>query len=63
MAEYVEHVLTLNLWLWNTYFSTHHPRSSDLFGHQAIVDALLANNGRAAASAMQTTSPTPRSSC
>jgi len=52
MAEYVEHVLTLNLWLWNTYFSTHHPRSSDLFGHQAIVDALLANNGRAAASAM-----------
>ena len=36
----------------NTYFSTHHPRSSDLFGHQAIVDALLANNGCAAASAM-----------
>jgi DNA-binding GntR family transcriptional regulator len=52
LAEYVDHVQTLNLWLWNMYFSTNRARSSDLFGHQAIVDAMLANNGGAAAAAM-----------
>jgi GntR family transcriptional regulator, rspAB operon transcriptional repressor len=52
LAEYVEHVQTLNLWLWNMYFRTHRARSSDLFGHQAIVDALLAGDSRTASSAM-----------
>jgi DNA-binding GntR family transcriptional regulator len=52
LAEYVDHVQTLNLWLWNMYFSTHDARSSDLFGHQAIVEALLAGDPRAASSAM-----------
>lgn len=52
LAEYVDHVQTLNLWLWNTYFRSNRARSSDLFGHQRIVDALLAGDGQAAASAM-----------
>jgi DNA-binding GntR family transcriptional regulator len=52
LAEYVEHVQTLNLWLWNTYFRTHRARRSNLFGHQAIVDALLAGNGPTASAAM-----------
>lgn len=52
LADYIDHVQTLNLWLWNMYFHTHRARSSELFGHQAIVDALLAGDCRAAAAAM-----------
>ena len=52
MAEYVDHVQTLNLWLWNMYFRAHKSRGGDLFGHFAIVEALLAGESAAAASAM-----------
>lgn len=52
LAEYVEHVQTLNLWLWNTYFRTHRAHRSGLFDHHAIVDALLVRNGPRASSAM-----------
>jgi DNA-binding GntR family transcriptional regulator len=52
MAEYVDHVQTLNLWLWNMYFRAHRSRGGDLFGHFAIVEALLAGDSRAATSAM-----------
>jgi DNA-binding GntR family transcriptional regulator len=52
LAEYVDHVQTLNLWLWNMYFKTHRARRSDLFGHQAIIDAVRVGDSRAASSAM-----------
>ena len=52
LAEYVEHVQTLNLWLWNIYFHSHRAHRSSLFGHQAIVDALLDGDGPTASSAM-----------
>lgn len=52
LAEYVDHVQTLNLWLWNMYFRTHRIRGTGLFGHQAIVDALLAGDSRTASSTM-----------
>jgi DNA-binding GntR family transcriptional regulator len=52
LFDYVDHVQTLNLWLWNMYFSAHPARSSDLFAHEAIVDALIAADGPAAATAM-----------
>jgi DNA-binding GntR family transcriptional regulator len=52
LAEYVEHVQTLNLWLWNTYFRAQRGHRGGLFGHQAIVDALLVGDGPSASAAM-----------
>jgi DNA-binding GntR family transcriptional regulator len=52
LAEYVEHVQTLNLWLWNTYFRAQRGHRGGLFGHQPIVDALLAGDGALASAAM-----------
>jgi DNA-binding GntR family transcriptional regulator len=52
LAEYVEHVQTLNLWLWNTYFRAQRAHRSGLFAHQAIVDALLVGDGPTASAAM-----------
>lgn len=52
LFDYVDHVQTLNLWLWNMYFSSQSARSGDLFAHEAIVAALAAADGRAAAAAM-----------
>jgi DNA-binding GntR family transcriptional regulator len=52
LDEYVEHVQTLNLWLWNMYFRTHRAHGGDLFGHQAIVDALLEGDSGAASTTM-----------
>src|SRR5438132_1205985 len=46
LAEYMDHIQTLNLWMWNTYFETHGVRRHDLFAHEPIVEALL--NGDAA---------------
>ena len=51
--EYIDHVQTLNLWLWNMYFEAHGVRGGDLFAHEPIVEALLRGDARAAEAAMR----------
>jgi DNA-binding GntR family transcriptional regulator len=53
LAEYIDHLQTLNLWLWNMYFDTHPVRRVDLFAHEPIVEALLSGNAEAAEAAMR----------
>jgi DNA-binding GntR family transcriptional regulator len=53
LGEYIDHLQTLNLWLWNMYFQTHPVRRADLFAHEPIVEALLRGNAQAAEAAMR----------
>lgn len=53
LARYIDHVLTLNLWLWNMYFAAHGSHRTDLFVHEAIIAALVAGDGPRAESAMR----------
>jgi DNA-binding GntR family transcriptional regulator len=53
LTEYIDHLQTLNLWLWNMYFDSHPVRRADLFAHEPIVDALLRANARSAEVAMR----------
>jgi DNA-binding GntR family transcriptional regulator len=53
LGEYIDHLQTLNRWLWNTYFQTHSVRRADLFAHEPIVEALLGGNAQAAEAAMR----------
>jgi DNA-binding GntR family transcriptional regulator len=47
------HILTLNLWLWNSYFTAHGTAGTDLFTHERIVDAIARRDGTAATTAMR----------
>lgn len=53
LAEYIDHVQTLNVWMWNSYFETHGVRRGDLFAHEPIVEALIAGDARGAEVAMR----------
>ncbi len=53
LAEYIDHIQTLNLWTWNTYFETHGVRRHDLFAHEPIVEALLSGDAGGAEAAMR----------
>jgi DNA-binding GntR family transcriptional regulator len=53
LSDYIDHLQTLNLWLWNMYFASHPVRRADLFAHGPIVDALLRGDARAAEAAMR----------
>lgn len=53
LARYTEHVLTLNLWLWNMYFAARGSHRTDLFVHEAIIAALEARDGPGAEAAMR----------
>jgi DNA-binding GntR family transcriptional regulator len=53
LSDYIDHVQTLNLWLWNMYFETHGVRGGDLFAHEPIIEALLRGKARAAEAAMR----------
>jgi len=52
LAEYIEHVQGLNLWLWHIYFRACPARGADLFAHDPIIAALAAHDAPAAAAAM-----------
>jgi DNA-binding GntR family transcriptional regulator len=52
LAEYIDHLQTLNLWLWNQYFDAHAVRRADLFAHEPIIEALLVADARSAQLAM-----------
>jgi len=53
LSEYIDHLQTLNVWLWNMYFAHHPVRRADLFAHEPIVEALLTTDARAAEAAMR----------
>lgn len=53
LAEYMDHIQTLNLWMWNTHFETHGVRRHDLFAHEPIVEALLNGDAAGAEAAMR----------
>jgi len=53
LTEYVDHVLTLNLWLWHTYFATHRVRGADLLPHEDIIAALAQGNAATAEALMR----------
>ena len=53
LCEYIDHLQTLNLWLWNMYFDSHLVRRADLFAHEPIVEALLKGDAQAAEAAMR----------
>lgn len=53
LAEYIDHVLTLNLWLWHMYFDACGVRGADLFAHDPIIEAITAGNARSAGTAMR----------
>lgn len=53
LRECSSHLLTLNLWLWHSYFAAHGTRGTDLFTHESIVDAIAAQNGPTAAATMR----------
>lgn len=53
LADYIDHVQTLNLWLWNMYFDTHAVQRAALFAHEPIVEALLRRDAGAAEAAMR----------
>ena len=48
-----DHILTFNLWLWNSYFAAHGTAGTDLFTHERIVDAIAGHDGTAAMIAMR----------
>ena len=52
LADYIEHVQGLNLWLWHIYFRACPARGADLFAHDPIIAALAAHDAPAAAAAM-----------
>lgn len=49
----IDHILTLNLWLWHMYFDTRGVHLSDLFAHDPIIAALAAADRAAAEAAMR----------
>lgn len=53
LVDQIDHLLTLNLWLWNTYFATRGARGTDLFAHEPIIEALTAGNAPAAETTMR----------
>ena len=53
LAEHVDHLLSLNLWLWHMYFETCGMRGTDLFAHEPIIAAIAARDAAAAATAMR----------
>lgn len=53
LTEYVDHVLTLNLWLWHTYFATHRVRGADLLPHEDIIEALAQGDAATAEALMR----------
>jgi DNA-binding GntR family transcriptional regulator len=52
LAGYVDHIQSLNLWLWHSYFQTRPTRGIDLFEHDPIIAAIAAGDAPAAAAAM-----------
>jgi DNA-binding GntR family transcriptional regulator len=53
LAEHVDHLLSLNLWLWHIYFEACRMRGTDLFAHEPIIEAIAARDAGAAATAMR----------
>ncbi len=53
LDESIDRLQTLNLWLWNMYFKSHHPHSSDLFAHDPIIEAISIYDVEAATNAMR----------
>lgn len=52
LAGYIDHIQSLSLWLWHSYFATRPLRGTDLFEHDPIVAAIAAGDAPAAAAAM-----------
>lgn len=53
LVAYVEHMLTLNQWLWHIYFDSRGVDRRSLFQHEPIVDALAARDAASAEEAMR----------
>jgi DNA-binding GntR family transcriptional regulator len=53
LAEHIDHLLSLNLWLWHMYFEACGMRGTHLFAHESIIEAIAARDAAAAATAMR----------
>lgn len=53
LVEYIDHVLTLNLWLWHTYFETHRVWGADLLSHDEIITAIAEGDAASAEALMR----------
>lgn len=53
LERYIDHILTLNLWLWNSYFAAHGNDRTDLYVHEAIIAAIVARDSDGAEVAMR----------
>jgi len=53
LAACLDHILTLNLWLWHSYFAGRGAHGADLFSHAPIIAAVAAHDGEASAAAMR----------
>jgi DNA-binding GntR family transcriptional regulator len=53
LAGYVDHLQTLNLWLWHVYFANHGVHRSELFAHEPIIRALGGGDGELSESTMR----------
>jgi DNA-binding GntR family transcriptional regulator len=53
LADDIEHLLTLNLWLWHVHFDARGVRGGELFAHDPIIEAIAARDARAAEAAMR----------
>jgi DNA-binding GntR family transcriptional regulator len=53
LSDYVDHLQTLNFWLWNMYFAVNGVRRADLFAHDPIIAAIRARDAQTAERAMR----------
>lgn len=53
LQECIDHLETLNLWLWHIYFDARGVQRSDLFAHEEIFSALIARDAEEAERAMR----------
>src|SRR5688572_15318924 len=53
LADDVEHLLTLNLWLWHVHFDARGVHRDALFAHDPIIEAIVQGDTRAAEATMR----------
>jgi DNA-binding GntR family transcriptional regulator len=53
LADDIDHLLTLNLWLWHVHFEARGVQRDALFAHDPIIEAIVHGDARSAEAAMR----------